>query len=47
MINIMILAAADSKIADSQEDYPLCLNEIDGESLLECIVSKTSGLETR
>lgn len=46
MINIMILAAADSNKADSQEDYPLCLNEIDGESLLECIVNKTSGLET-
>jgi hypothetical protein len=43
-INVLILAATRPNFSDEDGGYPLCLFEIDGESLLQKIISNTGEL---
>ena len=43
-INILILAAAKTHVQQSEPSYPMCLTEINGVSLLECIVRNTQSI---
>ena len=44
-INILILAAGRSKSEVANEDYPLCLAELDGHLLIERIVETTRNID--
>jgi hypothetical protein len=43
-INILILAAAKTPVQQGESSYPMCLTEINGISLLECIVRNTQSI---
>lgn len=45
MLNILILAAGKAQSKEREGDYPLCLTETDGVSVIEKILAKTVGLE--
>ena len=44
-INVLILAAAKTPVQHVEPRYPLCLTEINGISLLECIIKNTQSIE--